>query len=133
MANKLYPKGAEKILRGSINFDNDTIKVALVPAAYTFSAGHEFLADLGAVVGTAQALASKTTSGGVFDAADVDFGALPPGDTIKAAVFYKDTGSAATSPLIEYADEIAGFPMATNGGGVTLPWSNGAYKIFSLV
>ena len=133
MANKFYPKGAEKIMRAAINFDSDTIKAVIVPDAYTFSAAHEFLTDLGTVVGTAQTLTAKSTTGGVFDAADLDFGAIAPGPVCKAIVFYKDTGSAATSPLIEYADEVTGFPMAANGGSITVPISNGAYKIFSLV
>lgn len=133
MANKLYPKGAEKILRASIDFDDDTIKVVLVPATYTFSTAHEFLSDLGATVGTAQTLASKSTVGGILDADDAAFGAMPPGDNLKAVVMFKDTGSAATSPLIAYIDQVTGFPMATNGGTVTVPWDNGPLKILSLV
>jgi hypothetical protein len=133
MANKFYPKGAEKIMRAAINFYSDTIKAVIVSDAYTFSTAHEFLTDLGTVVGTAQTLTTKSTTGGVFDADDLDFGAVAPGPVCKAVVFYKDTGSAATSPLIEYADEVTGFPMTANGGGITVPISNGAYKIISLV
>ena len=29
MANKFYPKGAEKIMRAAINFDSDTIKASV--------------------------------------------------------------------------------------------------------
>ena len=53
MANKFYPKGAQKLLSGAINFSADTIKAVLVPAAYVYSDTHEFLSDLGAVVGAA--------------------------------------------------------------------------------
>lgn len=133
MANKFYRKGAEKMLRAAINYDSDTIKAVIVSDAYTFSDSHEFLTDLGTVVGTAQTLTTKSTTGGVFDAADLDFGAIAPGPVCKALVLYKDTGSAATSPLLEYADEVTGFPMTANGGGITVPISNGPYKIFSLV
>ncbi len=133
MANKFYRKGAEKMLRAAINYDSDTIKAVIVSSAYTFSDSHEFLTDLGTVVGTAQTLTSKNTAGGAFDADDLDFGAIAPGPVCKALVLYKDTGSAATSPLLEYADEVTGFPMTANGGGITVPISNGAYKIFSLV
>lgn len=133
MANKFYPKGAEKIMRAAINFDSDTIKAVIVSDAYTFSAAHEFLTDLGTVVGTAQTLTTKSTTGGVFDADDVDFGAIAPGPVCKAVVLYKDTGSAATSPLLMYGDEVTGFPMTANGGGIKVPINNGAYRIFSLV
>jgi hypothetical protein len=39
---------------------------------------------------------------------------------------------AATSPVLIYIDTITGFPLATNGGDITIQWDNGAYKIFSL-
>lgn len=133
MANKFYPKGAEKVLSGAIKFDTDTIAVGLVSNAYTFSANHEFLSSLGSLVGTPQELEGKTITDGVFDADDVGFGALAPGNTVKALVIFKDTGNPSTSPLICYLDEVTGFPFATNGGEVAIPWSDGPAKILSLV
>ena len=133
MANKFYPKGAEKVLGAQVNFSSANISVALVSSTYTYSDTHEFLSDAGTLVGAAVALASKVVTGGVFDADDPAFGALAPGDTVKALIIFRDTGSAATSPLLCYFDEITGFPFATNGGDVTVPWSNGVAKILSLV
>lgn len=133
MANKFYPKGAEKVLKGAIKFDADAIAVALVSNTYTFSVEHEFLSSIGTVVGTVQALTNKTVAGGVFDADDAAFGAIAPGSTIKALAIFKDTGNASTSPLLCYLDEVTGFPFATNGGEVTIPWSDGPAKILSLV
>lgn len=133
MSNAAYPKGAEKILSGAINFAADIIKVALVSTGYTFSAGHEFLSALGATrIGVDQVLASKTIAGGVFDAADVDFGTVASGSEAKALVLYKDTGNAATSPLLLYWDGVPGLPMTTNGGAVKFPWDNGASKIAAI-
>lgn len=129
----VYPKGAEKMWAGSINFSSDDIKVALMPSSYVYDAAHEFLPDVGAVIGTAQALASRTVTGGVFDADDANFGALASGSTIGSVVLYKDTGTAATSPLIARVTDVLGLPLATNGGGLVLQWSNGAARIFSLV
>lgn len=133
MANRLYPLGAQKMLSGQINFDADPIKAVLVSDGYTFSAAHEFLSDVGALVGSPQTLTGKTTTGGVFDAEDLAFGAIPPGSTAKALVVFLDTGNPSTSPVIICDDEITGFPFATNGGDVNIPWSNGPYKILSLV
>lgn len=133
MANTLYPKGAEKMLSGSINWNADTIKVGIVSDGYTYSTAHEFLTSAGTLIGTPQTLGSKSVTGGVFDAADPDFGAIAAGSTAKAIVLYKDTGSTATSPLLAYIDDLTGFPFATNGGSVSIPWSNGAAKIFSLI
>lgn len=87
------------------------VKAVLVDTAdYTVDlATHEFLSDIiaAARVSTTAALASKTTTGGVFDAADL---ALPDagGDTAEALVLYVDTGVEATSRLIAYIDTATG-------------------------
>ena len=135
MANTTYPKGAQKILSGAINFASDTIKACLVSSSYTFSTAHEFVADLGTRIGTDQTLTGKSVTGGVIDATDLDFGSLPPGDTVKAVVIYKDTGSTSTSPVLAYLESgpSVGLPFATNGGAVTVPWNNDVKKIFRLV
>ena len=133
MANTFYPKGAQKILGAAINFSADTIKVAAVSSGYTYSTAHEFLSDLGTIVGTTQTLTSKSITDGVFDAADIALGALAAGSTIKALAVFKDTGSASKSPLIAYFDDVMGLPFTTNGGEVSFPWSNGPYKIISLL
>lgn len=132
MANRLYPKGAQKILDGLVNFSTDAIKAVLVSDAYVFSAAHEFQSDL-ATVGAPVALANKVTSGGIFDADDVSFGALPAGNTVKALALFVDTGNPSTSALLAYYDVVTGFPFSTNGSEVSTPWSDGPAKILSLV
>lgn len=132
MANTSFPKGMEKLLSGSINIPADTIKAALLPNTYTYSAAHEFLSQLGTRVGTDQTLTGKTVTGGVFDADDLDFGALAPGNNLKAIAVYKDTGNSSTSPVLLYIDTATGLPMATNGGSITIPWDAGVKKIARL-
>ena len=134
MANALYAKGKEKILSAAIDFVSDTIKVALIKNDYAQDlAAHEFYTSISAsVLNTPQTLGSKSVTAGVFDAGDATFTAVTTGATSEGVVIYKDTGSAATSPLLAYIDVITGFPLATNGGDITIQWDNGAYKIFSL-
>lgn len=134
MANALYAKGKEKILTAAINFSTDTIKVALIKNDYAQSlTTDEFYTSISAsVIGTPQTLSGKSITAGVFDAADITYGAVTAGATSEGVVIYKDTGSAATSPLIAYIDTITGFPLATNGGDIAIQWDNGTYKIFSL-
>jgi hypothetical protein len=135
MANALYDKGREKFLTGAISWSSDNIKVVLVDAAdYTVNLStHEFLSDVasGGRVATSGNLASKTTTAGVADAADVTFTAVT-GDQSEALVIYKDTGSAATSPLIAYIDTATGLPVTPNGADITVTWDNGSNKIFKL-
>lgn len=134
MTNALYAKGKEKLLSAAINLPADTIKVALVKNTYPQDlAADEFFTSISAyVVGVPQVLGSKTVAGGVFDAADATFAAVAAGDTCEAVVIYKDTGAAGTSALLAYIDTITGFPLATNGGDITIAWDNGASKIFAL-
>lgn len=134
MANALYAKGKEKILSGSINFPSDTIKASLLSSAYTPNLStDEFWSTISAnLLNSSQTLASKSVTAGVFDAADVTFTAVTSGSTAKAIVIWKDTGTPSTSPLLAYIDTITGFPLATNGGDITVTWDNGSYKIFSL-
>lgn len=137
MASALYPKAKESFLsqNPSIDLDTDTIKVALINLAtdYTYSAAHQYLSSVTTYSGTTdQTLGSKTVTSGVFDAADSTFTsvAISGSKTVAALVVYKDTGSAATSPLIAYID---GFSAVTpNGGNITVAWDNGAAKIFAL-
>lgn len=130
MASALYPIGKKAILDGDIDFLADTIKVALVDTGtYTYSAAHDFYNDVSGVVGTPGTLASKTTTGGTFDAADLTFTAVS-GSSVEALIVYKDTGSAATSPLIAYIDTGTGLPVTPNGGDITITWSGSG--IFSI-
>lgn len=133
MANAVYPLALKKFLDADIDMLVDNIKVMIVDAAeYTYSAAHEFLSDvpLAGRVGASAALGSKTTTGGVFDAADATWASVT-GDVSEIVVGYKDTGDAATSPLIWYEDAFgSGFPFTPNGGGLTLQFN--ASGIFSI-
>lgn len=134
MANVFYAKGKEKILSADIAWVTDTIKVMLVKNTYPQNLStDEFLDDVEAYrLNTDQTLSGKSITNGVFDAADPTWTAVTAGDTSEGVVIYKDTGSAATSPLLIYIDSITGFPLATNGGDITAAWDDGSNKIFSL-
>jgi len=135
MADALYGLGRQKILEGSIAMLTDNIKVVLVDLAdYTLAIDtHDFLDDIpaGARVATSGNMASKTSTLGVFDAADITFSSVT-GDVSEALVIYKDTGTASTSPLIAYIDAATGLPVTPNGGDITITWDSGANKIFKL-
>lgn len=106
------------LLDKSIDFNNDTFKMVLCSDAYTPNKDtHEYYDDLSNELSTAggytaggKALSGKATSvddtddEGVFDCDDVTWTADGTGFTARYAVLYKDTGSAATSPLIAYWD-----------------------------
>jgi hypothetical protein len=134
MANALYDLARQKFLTGAISWSTDDIKLVLVDtASYTVNlATDEFLSSIpaGIRVATSGNLASKTTTAGVADAADVTFAAVT-GAQSEALVIYKDTGDAATSALIAYIDTATGLPVTPNGGDITIVWDSGS-KIFKL-
>jgi len=135
MANALYDLGRQGFLDGSISWSGDTIKAVLVDTGtYTVNLStHEFLSDIasGARVATSGALASKTVTAGVADAADVTFTAVS-GSSAEAIVLYQDTGTVGTSRLIAYIDTATGLPVTPNGGDITVAFDSGSNKIFKL-
>lgn len=135
MANAVYPKGLEGFLGGTIDWDTDDVRVALVDAAvYTYSAAHQFMSSVvagGATIARSAALGSKTVTNGVADAADVTLTAVT-GASVEIVIIFKHTGSDATAALILYIDTATGLPVTPNGGDITVQWDNGASKIFSI-
>lgn len=126
MANAIYPKAKEAFLQGSIDLTTDTIKFILVDTAdYTYSTTHQYLSDVAAAgrVATSGALASKTITNGIFDAADVTLSSVS-GDQSEALIFYKDTGVEGTSPLLWYIDTgVTGLPVTPNGNDINVIWN----------
>jgi hypothetical protein len=129
---KTYGSLILKAFNKEIDWDTDTIKVALVTSSYTPDQdAHDYWNDVSAneASGTGYTaggatLASKTqayTSGTnvtKFDAADVSW----PTSTVTAryAVVYLDTGSGATSPLIAYVD--FGSNQSSSAGTFSIVW-----------
>lgn len=136
MASGLFSKYLEACIGGNpgtgqIDLDADTIKASIGrTSAYTVDlATHQFKSSMTTVQDGSAALGSKTVTGGLFDAADVTFTAVSAGAALDFLGVWKDTGSAATSPLIVYFD---GFSVTPNGGDITAQWDNGTNRIFKL-
>ena len=110
-----------------------TIKVLLATSLYTPNQDtHEYLSDITNEVSTGDGyttggqtitLSDPTYDAGSnecrMDAADVTWSALNKAD-IRYAIIYKDTGTAATSPLIGYVD--FGATQAPAGVDFVIQW-----------
>jgi len=135
MANALYDAGREGFLGGTIDWDTQDIRIILIDAAdYTKNLGtDDFLDDIAgaARVATSDALASKTITAGVADAADKTWSSVS-GDVSEEIVGYYHTGTESTSALIFNIDTATGLPVTPNGGDITVTWDSGANKIFKL-
>jgi hypothetical protein len=133
MANALYPKAKESFLNGAINMSANTITLALIDTGvYSYSTSHQYRSDVSnsAVISTAT-LSNKTITSGVFDADDATFTSVS-GANCEALIIFADTGVQGTSRLIAYIDSATGLPILPNGGDITVAFSSGANKIFSL-
>lgn len=133
MASGLYDKGRESFLKGEISWNSDDIKIALIDTGtYTVNlTTHQFHSDLSGIIATSGNLASKTTTAGVADAADVVLSAVT-GATAEALVIFHDSGVSGTSRLIAYIDSATGLPVTPNGSDLTIVWDSGSNKIFKL-
>ena len=136
MANALFDSGRQKFLEGSIPILTDNIKLILVDHGVDtpLPATDDFLDDIlaGARVATSGNFASKTSTAGVFDAADMVLTAVT-GATVESIVIYDDTpATEATKPLIAFIDTATGLPLTPNGADVTVQWDSGANRIFKL-
>lgn len=122
MSRGWWPKGAEAVLNGDIDWDTDTIKVALLASSYAYNSAHDFYNDISAsVVGTPATLSGVTRTGGVLDASDLLYAGLT-GAEVGALAVYKDTGVAGTSPLLLFIDDYAGLPFTPDGSDLPIVW-----------
>ncbi|AXQ68276.1 hypothetical protein HOT99_gp072 [Caulobacter phage CcrBL10] len=114
MASLVYNSMLHDLVNGDIAFDTDTFKVMLVTSAYTpnkdtHTRKNQVTNEVTGAGYTAggQASAVTITPDTANDREDLSFATVTWTSatiTARAAVIYKDTGTASTSPLIAYVD-----------------------------
>lgn len=148
MANALYDPGREGFLDATIDWDTAVIKVALARltagGAAVFTASHKFVSDFTAthtLASTSSALASKTVTSGVADAADLTpaFSAVASNANNHVLIIFQSSAvggggdvAASAQRLIAWLDTGTNLPVVPNGGDINIAWDNGANKIFKL-
>jgi len=133
MPSKLYGNFLVKALNKEVDYDTDTIKVALLTSSYTPDQdAHDYFNDVSSaeVTGTGytsggNTLGSKTntydaaTNVIVLDAADTTWASSTI--TARYAVVYDDSGAtAASKPLIGYVDFSS--DQSSTNGNFTITW-----------
>ena len=122
MANQLYPKFKEAMLRANINLETSAVKLMLVDAAdYTYDPAHEFQSSvpIAAREEISAAMTGKTILNGLFDADDVVW-PTASGDPCELVIAFIDTGTPATSRLIAIWDTATGLPVTPNGANINV-------------
>jgi hypothetical protein len=135
MPSKLYGNFLAKALNKEVDWDSDTIKVALLTSSYTPNQDvHDYFDDVSTyeVTGTGyttggQTLGSKTITYDsannviVLDAADVTWSSSTI--TARYAVVYDDSGStSASKALIGYVDFSS--DQSSTNGNFTITWDS---------
>jgi len=135
MPSKLYGNFLAKALNKEVDWDSDTIKVALLTSSYTPNQdSHDYFDDVSSyeVTGTGystggQTLGSKTLTYDsannviILDAADVTWSSSTI--TARYAVVYNDSGaSSASKALIGYVDFSS--DQSSTNGNFTITWDS---------
>lgn len=139
MANVIYNGFKASIGDGTVDWDTDTIKVALVTSAYTPDidldvnfdditnevVGTGYVAGGGTLVGCAVTV-DAVNNWAEYNANDFTWSTATV--TARGAVIYKDTGAPASSPLINYVD--FGSDKTSSAGDFTVQWhDDGVFKL----
>lgn len=141
MASKLYGQVFVKAFNKEIDFDTDTIKVALLTSAYTPNQDtHDYFDDVasyevsgtgytsgGATLGNKSVSYDAGTNTIVFDGDDTVWASSTI--TARYAVIYDATpGTNATRPLIGYVDFVS--DQSSTNGNFTITWdATGIFKV----
>lgn len=123
----IYTAAREAFLTGAINVATADIRAVLTRGYTPNASTHDFLDDIpgGQRVATTALASSKTTTGGVFDSADLVFTAVAAGAACEAMVLYVDTGVEATSRLLAFYNAGGeGFPITPNGQDINITVNN---------
>jgi hypothetical protein len=142
MANFMFDKARQKFLEGGLQWLSQNFKVALVrkgswvPSQANDDVVSTVLAAGATFVARSANLATKTSTGGIADAADdaPTFAAVAAGAACEALVVFRDSGSDATSEVVLHIDTAGGtLPITPFGGDITVSWDNtSGVKIFKL-
>lgn len=132
MASAVYNSAKTGFLKGDIDLDAPC-NVALVTSTYTPNIDtHDFFNDVtnevagsgyvagGITLSSTTVILDTTGDEAEFDAADITWATSTL--TARGAVLYRNTGTAATSPLIAYFD--FGSDQASSTGNFTIAWNS---------
>lgn len=123
----IYSAARTAILKANIDFDVDTIHLALAGETFVFDDTHVFVADVTGLLAVSHRAVSVTgVDAGRVLIADVVFPDVGGAEPIRAIVAYKDTGDPLTSPLICAVDgraDTVPLNVVPNGGDLTFSFN----------
>lgn len=122
-----YMAARTAALQGDIDFEVDTIRLALTGYSFTLDDTDTHLADVTGLLGVSHVIANVTSvANGRVQVADALFNDVSGPDHVTGLLVYKDTGDPATAPLIAHVNARADtvpIDVAPNGGDLTFSFN----------
>ena len=116
--SQIYPLARQLFATGVLDWATANVKAALLAAGYMPDFTQQYLSGIPAsvILATTANIAGKTGAAGYLDGNTTSFGVVGAG-TAGYILFYQDTGSPSTSPLILFLDtpDIPGMPQVLRG------------------
>lgn len=136
MANFVYTKAKESLLKGEINTASSNYRVALINSD-NYSANissDQYFSQIpaNAIVGVSGNLQNVTSFNGIMDGDNISI--EHDGTAFDSIVLYQVGSSNSNSRLFFYIDNSPGLPFEGSNSplSVTIAWSDAATKILSL-
>lgn len=136
MANFIYKKAKQSLLRGEINSNSSNYKVALINSSYYTPnvSTDEYFSQIpsNAIVGISDNIQNVTSNDGILDGDNVTI--AHSGAAFDSFVVYQVGSSNSNSRLFFYIDNSLGLPFEGSNSSlpVTITWSDTASKILAL-
>ena len=138
MADAVYDDARNNLLgngtHGQTDWDTDNMRAILYDeGADALNLADVDLADITTTARIGETANLTTTVGsagtGAWDHSDITISTVT-GATVESLVYFEETGTDSTSPLLLNIDSWTGLPLTPNGGDVTLqPAAGGVFQI----
>lgn len=117
--SQLYPNARHLFATAGISWTSGNYKVLLMASGYTPNFANVYLSDVDAskIIATSPNISGKSEALGVCTGDTINFGLIVDSRAAGSLIFYKDSGTPSSSPLVAYFDtpDVLGFPLVLNG------------------
>lgn len=141
VTSTVYLRALRRFAEGNVNWETDTIKLALLSSSYTPDLdNHDYFNDVSAyeISGSGYTAGGATLANRSFTVDTANDRVYLNADnvswasatfTARYAVVYKDTGTASTSPILVLID--FGQDYSVSGATFSIEWSSGHVAYFT--
>lgn len=116
---QLYPLARQLFATAGLNWATSNIKMALIVQSYVFDPTAQYISDIpsGDILATSGNVTGLSAAAGYCTGDTTSLGVISDPRPAAYLIFYKDTGTPTTSPLIAFFDspDLPGLPAVLDG------------------